>query len=486
MNLEESAEDLKITMQGSPLGIAWGFLYGYLGVKPENFMPQLRQFGSGFTKVYLLWNQIEPEKGRYDWNAVDTFVNQLESPEEGLISLFSSSQWAVKRPSALLPPSPAKDLEDYYRFVYDLVKHCRGRVRYWQNDAEPNNPVYWSGTKEEYVEQLKVFYRAVKDADPSAVVVVGGYDGVFNPPGMEPLHNQQAGLDFFDYILKEGNSAFDVFDMRLYADPYTISARVEFMRVKMLDLGHNKSFICTEYGGPNFFEFQENRQYIPLVASWSQSLEQTDDNGIPSDDIKGRNQITKLYDNMSRLAPQTQMFMQNCPDELQKKFERIQARDLVIRNIFALSSGVQKLLYWQLLAGITERDHLMTLMYGKIGLLGYEEEVLRKCYPLAEVYKHMAERLKGVQQVKQIHIPDKPAIFLFKIDFVNRESLYVIWERRDTFSGEDSPAVSADFPWSAKGAMAVDILGKHIPVELNNEHLYLPVSVTPIFVEPIL
>src|SRR5882672_2016338 len=197
-------EDLRISLPGSPFGVAAGYLYGYQGVKAYEFMPQLRQLGSGFTKVYLFWNQVEPEKGKFDWTAVDKFTRQLKSPEEGLIAVFSSSQWAVQRPTVMLPPSPAKNADDYYHFIYELVKHCKGRVRYWQNDSEPNSPIYWSGTKQEFVTELKIFYKAVKDADPSATVVVGGYDGIFGPPGTHQIPNQQAGLDFFDYVLKEG------------------------------------------------------------------------------------------------------------------------------------------------------------------------------------------------------------------------------------------------------------------------------------------
>src|SRR5208283_5044184 len=78
-------------LPGAPLGVAWGFLYGYAGTKAEVYMPQLRQLGAGITKVYLFWNQIEPEKGRFDWSAVDQFVDQLHSPDEGLIAIFSSS-----------------------------------------------------------------------------------------------------------------------------------------------------------------------------------------------------------------------------------------------------------------------------------------------------------------------------------------------------------------------------------------------------------
>ncbi len=94
----------RITMPGSPFGIAWGFLYGYQGVKAEDFLPRIRQLGAGCTKIYLFWNQVEPEKGRYDWSAVDRFVAQLQSPEEGLIAIFSSS--TLGDPAARISPSP--------------------------------------------------------------------------------------------------------------------------------------------------------------------------------------------------------------------------------------------------------------------------------------------------------------------------------------------------------------------------------------------
>ncbi len=78
-------------------------------------------------------------------------------------------------------------MDEYYRFVYSLVKHCKGKIKLWQNDSEPNNPIYWNGTDQEFINQLKVFYKAVKDADPKAQVVAGGYDGLFNPPGMPEI-----------------------------------------------------------------------------------------------------------------------------------------------------------------------------------------------------------------------------------------------------------------------------------------------------------
>jgi glycosyl hydrolase family 42 (putative beta-galactosidase) len=486
-SLKAAPDSLRISMPGSPFGIATGFLYGYQGTPAFEFMPEVRKLGANFSKAYFFWNQLEPEKGKYDWTAVDKYIQQLNSPEEGLIAVFSSSQWATTRSSTMLPPSPAKSPDEYFRFIFDLVKHCRGRVRFWQNDAEPNNPIYWAGSKEEFVAELKLFHKAVKDAAPSAIVVVGGYDGLFGPPGTHQFPNQQAGLDFFDYVFKEGRQAFDIFDLRLYGDPYTIEPRVHFMRQKMLALGFEKPIICAEYGGPNLFEFAENRQYIPMVVAWGQSVMKREDRDPESGNASETNPLRELYAQMATLAPQTQMFMQGCSPELEAKYQRIQARNLVMRNLFALSAGVQKTIYWDLpRVSFDEhaRYHMMVLMYGKIGLVQLENGELKARYPTADAFERMTTALRGVDRVTRIEIPDRPSIFLFEVTRAERDSMYVIWERRDAFCGEDSPAVAVALPWHEDRAVAVDALGQAVSTRLENRLLHLEVSLTPIFVEP--
>jgi hypothetical protein len=477
-------EGARITMPGPPFGVAWGFLYGCYGVKAETFLPQLRQMGAGFTKLYLFWNQIEPEKGRFDWEAVDTFVGQLESPDEALIALFSSSTWATRRPTGMLPPSPAKDPDDYYQFVHTLVSRCKGRVRYWQNDCEPNNPVFWDGTPEEFVAELKVFYRAVKDADPDALVVCGGYDGLFNPPGMWAFPGQERGLAFFDYVLKEGADSFDVFDMRLYADPYTIPGRVAYMRQKMAELGYEKPIICTEYNGPGFFELLENLQYVGLAEPWTASITDADADARAAGAAAGASGIAALYARMDSLAPQTQMFMAGCPQQLDQKLRRMQCRDLVMRNVLALSAGMQKTLYWDLWHDTEKRDDLMQLMYAKLKLMDYEDGVLRKRYPAADALQRMTETLRGVETVRRIEVPGRPTVYLFEVQRGQRGPVYVVWERRDAFSGEDQPPVAFEWEWPAAGAKATDALGQTPPVSVAVGRLTLELSLTPIFLEP--
>ncbi len=451
----ETSTNIRITMPGSPIGVAWGFLYGYFNVIPRPFMPVVRSMGGGFTKVYLFWNQIEPEKGKFRWDAVDAFVNQLNSPEEGLISLFSTSTWAVEKPGTMLPPSPAKNPDDYYQFVRAVVAHCKGRVRFWQNDSEPNNPIYWAGTKEQFVAELKLFHKAVKEADPGAVVVAGGYDGLFSPPGGHAFPGQEKGLAFFDYVMKEGTDAFDVFDLRLYGDPYTIPWRVEYIRGRMQSFGYEKPIISTEYGGPGFYEFPVNRKYAPLVMKWMQAVAAGHANGNPAAADAGQGGVMDLYRNMDQLAPQTQMFLQGCPAQLQAKFERIQARDLVMRNVLAFSAGIQKTLYWALHTDTPNRDDVMNVMFGKIALVDYQNGEPKR-HPLADDYQRMAKELAGVETVTRRVVPDHPDVFLFDVVRRDRPPISVVWEKRDTFSGEDAPPTSLELQ-GAKGKIALNV-----------------------------
>ena len=94
----------------------------------------------------------------------------------------------------------------------------------------------------------------------------------------------------------------------------------------------------------------------------------------PADATK--NPIAALYAKRDTLAPQTQMFLAGCPKDLQEKFHRIACRDLVMRNLLAFSSGVQKTMYWDLWHD-TSNDDLMHLMYARFRLLDYDGGVLK-------------------------------------------------------------------------------------------------------------
>jgi hypothetical protein len=95
----------------------------------------------------------------------------------------------------------------------------------------------------------------------------------------------------------------------------------------------------------------------------------------------------------------------------------------------------------------------------------------------------MAAALCGLERVTQIETPDQPEIFLLRVDRGQRGSLYVVWQRRDLFSGEDAPPGLFRWRWSANTVSAIDALGNTVQAQLLNGEVHMPISVTPVYLD---
>lgn len=94
----------------------------------------------------------------------------------------------------------------------------------------------------------------------------------------------------------------------------------------------------------------------------------------------------------------------------------------------------------------------------------------------------MTEQLAGVEAVACVEVPERPDLYLFDVLRGGRGPLLVVWQQRDSFSGEDKPPVPFEWPWPETHATAVDALGQKQPVELCEGRVRLHVSPTPVFV----
>ena len=92
--------------------------------------------------------------------------------------------WVAHRPAGPAPAwarqdnalqnAPPDRLEDYGDFVYESVRHYRGRIGHIQIWNEPNIYPEWGNRPvdpAEYVEMLKIAYRRAKEADPNVYVL---------------------------------------------------------------------------------------------------------------------------------------------------------------------------------------------------------------------------------------------------------------------------------------------------------------------------
>jgi hypothetical protein len=129
--------------------------------------------------------------------------------------------------------------------------------------------------------------------------------------------------------------------------------------------------------------------------------------------------------------------------------------------------------------------------------------------PVAAVFARMARTLGDVSTVVRIDVAERPELFLFRVERSDAAPMYVAWERRDPFSGEDAPATALEIPWDAEvqiprlatvarddsgvapgevegSALAVrvtDVFGASMDARIEEGLLRLPLSVTPVYIE---
>jgi hypothetical protein len=255
------------------------------------------------------------------------------------------------------------------------------------------------------------------------------------------------------------------------------------MRAMMRAAGREHPIICTEYNGPGFFEFQANHAFFPLIQKWSTAagLPEGPEREAAATAIRG--EIANVYARMETLPPQTQVFLQGCPPALEEKLRRLQGRDLIFRNVFALAAGVQKTLYWDIWHDTSNRDDMMTIMYGKLKLMERTAAGLTSCNSTTEVFHRLARALAGVASVRRREIDGQPSIMLFEVIRRNRPALWIVWERRDAFTGEDQPAVPASWPGTGAVAKAEDAFGNAVEVQAVGGKFELKLTDTPVLIE---
>jgi hypothetical protein len=134
----------------------------------------------------LFWANIEPSQDEWQFEKMDAAIAAAEECGIAVSLKLRAEQghWGVlpvedpadaeyndghKRGSR-----PPVNLDDYYDWVYTVASRYRGRVRAYAVENEVNAKVFWLGTYDEYESMLETAQRAVKAADPDALVADSG------------------------------------------------------------------------------------------------------------------------------------------------------------------------------------------------------------------------------------------------------------------------------------------------------------------------
>ena len=445
----------------NPLGMVYG--ERFIG---DHFRDYLGDLNVKSSKIYIYWQQIEPAKDEYNFAIVDAFLDQMNEGDVPIIEVYSGSTWATEK---LCKGSLPYDYDEYYEFIYDLVLHCDGKVKYWQRDSEPfsNSEKRWPSAQwREYIEVQREFYNAVKAADPDALVVGIGHGGhwVDGAPGSDPL---------WEVFLEYAKDWFDVVDLRLYEELYTVPDRVEWFANKMNDFGYTKPIFATEYGGPHPCGFPDGwDEIVGVMQDWSLAKTLAEEND-PEAWWKFIHSVREDF-----VEPSARMFFLGAANELEEKHNLILARDIVQRTMLALGAGMERLWYWSLHAP-WHNDLGPHPYFGKLRLTDLRNDYKE---PAFAIYARMAAKLDGYESIERIDTGNEE-VFFYRIERESKEPLFVLWEKRDVYDGETLPAVEFTwvFPWTS--VVATDVFGNVATHYGSGGSVTLDITDTPLFLE---
>ena len=150
-------------------------------------MPLLRQLNPWTVRMEFPWWWIQRRgRGTFDWATADAIVNAAVSNGIQLVPvLVYSPDWSsggqnppttcATGQNLATAPSTPPSAADFGAFAGAIASRYRGRVKYWEMWNEPDLAKYFNGTPSQYANAILVpGYDAVKLADPSAGVVLGG------------------------------------------------------------------------------------------------------------------------------------------------------------------------------------------------------------------------------------------------------------------------------------------------------------------------
>lgn len=168
----------------------------------------LRRVGVRVLRVSIGWDEIEPEKDRYNFEFWDQFV-AMATDEYGvrLIPYVAyTPSWNAAGPHQTRWKSPPRDVREFEEVMALLARRYAERIDSWEIWNEPDNRDYWLGTREQFVALLRAGAAGVRRVLPQAQTVLGGIAG---------------DLAYLEQLLRDGVAAHvDVVNVHAYFETW--------------------------------------------------------------------------------------------------------------------------------------------------------------------------------------------------------------------------------------------------------------------------
>ena len=191
---------LKTLRPDSPFGIG---AYYAMRFSPEELPVAARlqnMLGAAWDRDELLWDIVEPEKGKWTWDRTDRTIKAAHDNNILILGLLDYwGKWTT--------PLTDQGYADYARYVKRVVNRYKpggefAQVEGWKDGYGISNweiwnepATFWNGSGAQFGRLLKEAYKAAKEADPNAMVFFSEAGDTFNSAVIA-----EAGKDSLDGV----------------------------------------------------------------------------------------------------------------------------------------------------------------------------------------------------------------------------------------------------------------------------------------------
>jgi Cellulase (glycosyl hydrolase family 5) len=213
---------------------------------------EVKALGTHWVRMFLTWQDLEPGRGVWAQNWVGYYEQAFSALPAGtkvILDVVGTPRWETGSTNEHTPPAKPSE---YAAFVAALAQKWAGRVTAFEIWNEEDEPRWWTGAPDPaaYARLLKAAYPAIKAADPSATVVLGGMTGN-DYPFLEGVY-KAGGKGSFDVVGVHTDTACNILspydflrgeDGRMIPDSFLAYREV---RATMLANGDGKPIWMTE------------------------------------------------------------------------------------------------------------------------------------------------------------------------------------------------------------------------------------------------
>lgn len=271
-----------LTLARTPISDAFGtnlhLVARYYEEDWDTALSKAKEANVEWAREEFSWQTIEPVNDDFNFAPYDAAIDKYVANDISVMGLITySTEWASTNGGSPDYEYYAPDMEAWEDYCTQLATRYKGKVAAWEIWNEPNIDQFWKSSEEDYIDLLETASSAIKEADPDAMIVLGGTAGT-DTDYIDRVYSQVSSKDIFDVVAVHPyrlvGSSFNYAPEESVEGLNNLQIDLENLRAVMRKNGdHGKPVWLTEFGWTTYDDgVSEDLQADYLMRGYAMAL----------------------------------------------------------------------------------------------------------------------------------------------------------------------------------------------------------------------